>query len=89
MAPDRRVDPCPSPGSGPESLWLGNQAVPSDFAELCARVDRVEGVHFGVWFPEPGSGDQTLAEVLDLARAVPDEQLYREILAQWDRSSPR
>ncbi|UQU63604.1 CHAT domain-containing protein [Couchioplanes caeruleus] len=62
----------------------GDEAVPGDFAELCARVDRVEGVHFGVWFPEQGSGDQALREVLERARAIPDEQLYAEDLVGWE-----
>ncbi|MFZ1414688.1 MAG: hypothetical protein WAS73_08945, partial [Defluviicoccus sp.] len=50
-------------------------ALPASFAELCARVEAVEGVRFQALFARLpatcGSGDQALALVLQAARQAP------------------
>ena len=62
-----------------------NPTLPSGFAALCATVEQVEGVRFGVLVEAlGGDGDALLATVLDDARAMAPEELYAEQLAGWE-----
>jgi hypothetical protein len=64
-------------------------AVPDSFAELCARVEQVDGIRFAelmARLPGPAAnGDAALAEVIALARAQPDPAAanLEHHLAQW------
>jgi hypothetical protein len=57
-------------------------SVPSSFAELCRRVDRVEGLDLAVLVaqlpPHQGGGDGALAEVLHRAKTLFTDQILEK-----------
>jgi tetratricopeptide (TPR) repeat protein len=66
-------------------------ATPASFAALRDRLEQADGVRFGrLWAtlaPEPGAGDDALAEVLRAAREVPDDEAV-DLQAYLDRWEP-
>jgi tetratricopeptide (TPR) repeat protein len=71
-------------------LELGRQLTagavpPARFDELCAVVERVEGVRFQALVGALGAdGDEQLTLVLEEARALPPELVYEEHLSRWE-----